>query len=365
MPGLVRWFMYAARVFVGLIVVTGIWVATVAVRAHVVVSPVEVAPAVVRPSEWRDACETRQFSVNLSPGGIRRYRIRGELCNARAESGVLQVLLPGAGYNGTYWDFPYESETYSYVEQAVRAGHTTFRLDRLGTGASSRPFGLFLTAENQAYALAQVLDELLAEHEYPSVFTLGHSFGSLVALDHARRNPGRLSGTILTGFAHHSNPGFRQAMQTGVELAMMRAPFAGRFFDPTYVIARAGVRSELFYVRDAVDPAVLEVDRMLGDTTAIGEVMSMGPYFAEPVDSFETPVLIVIGDADFLVCGGGFDCREQGRVRALEVTFFPDATDLEVAVIPGTGHNLNLHRNAPSTFRLILDWVGRVRARSP
>ena len=77
-------------------------------------------------------CTPREFMVGLSPGGIRRYRLIGELCRPSSSVGVLQVLVSGAGYASDYWDFPHGSGAYSYARRAHIEGHATFRFDRLG-----------------------------------------------------------------------------------------------------------------------------------------------------------------------------------------------------------------------------------------
>jgi hypothetical protein len=43
------------------------------------------------------------------------------------------------GFDGSYWDFAATDQDYSYVSAAAKAGHATFRYDRLGTGNSEKP----------------------------------------------------------------------------------------------------------------------------------------------------------------------------------------------------------------------------------
>lgn len=43
------------------------------------------------------------------------------------------------GFDSSYWDFAATDQDYSYVSAAAKAGHSTFRYDRLGTGLSEHP----------------------------------------------------------------------------------------------------------------------------------------------------------------------------------------------------------------------------------
>ena len=78
------------------------------------------------------------------------YMISGTLCTPRHTSNTtqttnVQLLVHGAGYDSSYWDFSPDGKTddYSYVSAAAAAGLTTFRYDRLGTGLSDHPQDAF------------------------------------------------------------------------------------------------------------------------------------------------------------------------------------------------------------------------------
>jgi pimeloyl-ACP methyl ester carboxylesterase len=60
----------------------------------------------------------------------------GTLCRPPGASTVM-VLVPGSTYNQTYWDFPYQLETYDFRLAMNRAGYATLVIDRLGVGKSS------------------------------------------------------------------------------------------------------------------------------------------------------------------------------------------------------------------------------------
>jgi pimeloyl-ACP methyl ester carboxylesterase len=313
-------------------------------------------------------CVKHVIPVKLSPGGWFSFDVVGELCGpaggdrgpeGKLDGKVLQVLVSGGGYGSIYWDFPYEPDTYSYARAALRAGYATFNFYRLGMGESDHPLGVLLTVDNQAYVLSQVISALTAEHRFAGVVTVGHSFGSVTSIAHALGHSDQVQGLVLTGFAHNSNPGFVTAIRQGVDVAAFKGLFAGKIVDPTYIISKPDTRGETFYVRSNADPLVIATDELNAQTMAMGEVISASKYFGPQSRELQVPVFLLLGEEDFVVCGGKLDCTDHAGAIAAEQGYFPPAACLEMAVLDDTGHDSALHRNAPQNFALILDWIGR------
>jgi pimeloyl-ACP methyl ester carboxylesterase len=305
-------------------------------------------------------CEKQLIPVQLSPGGWLHFDVVGELCSTGEPDGrVLQVLVSGSGYGSIYWDFPYQPDTYSYARAALRAGFATFNFYRLGMGESDHPPGAWLGVDNQAHVLSQIIAALAVKHDFAAVLTVGHSFGSVTAMAHALAHPDQVAGIVLTGFAHNSNPGFVMAMRTGVDLAVFKGPFTGDIVDPTYIVSKPDTRGDTFYTRENADPRVIETDELNRQTTALGEVTSAGKYFGPQSRDLQVPVFLLLGEDDFVVCGGKLDCRDHAGAIAYEQDYFPKAACLEMVVLDDTGHNSALQRNAPQNFALILDWAAR------
>ena len=186
---------------------------------------VELATAAAMPGV---ICREQTFAVKLNAAAWFTHAVIGTLCwTGEPDGKTLAVQVSGAGYDSIYWDFPYQPDTYSFTRAALRHGLATFNFDRLGMGRSDRPWGLSLGVDNQAYVLAQIIEGLTSAHEFNAVVTLGHSFGSTIALAHALTYPDNVDGLVLTGFVHNSNPGFNLAMRDGVDLAAFKGPFAG------------------------------------------------------------------------------------------------------------------------------------------
>jgi hypothetical protein len=67
----------------------------------------------------------------------------------------------------------------------------------------------------------------------------------------------------------------------------------------------------------------------------------------------------VVGDHDGLMCGGtGTDCSSAASVTASEQGHWTGTPCLHVDVIADAGHDLNLHRNAPSFYEVVRNWLG-------
>ncbi|MGI9342270.1 MAG: alpha/beta hydrolase [Gammaproteobacteria bacterium] len=318
------------------------------------------APPVTAAAMPGVTCVERVIPARLHAGGWFEYDVAGTLCwSGEIRGKTLLVTVSGAGYDSVYWDFPYEPDTYSFVRAALRRGYAVFNFDRLGMGRSERPFGLSLRVDNQAHVLAQIIETLRAEHDFYAVATVGHSFGSTISLAHALTYPNNVDGVAFTGFVHNANPGFGLAMRDGIDFAAFKGPFAGRILDPTYVISKPGSRGDIFYTGENTDPAVIEVDELNRETTNIGEVITMPVYFKEQSKALAVPAFTLIGEDDFVVCGGAVECTDHDAIAAWEREFFQPAACHEMVVVPDTNHNANLHRNAPANFKWILDWVER------
>ena len=305
-------------------------------------------------------CETYRIPTRLSERSWFDFDVIGELCWTGELTGkTVQMLIAGAGYGTVYWDFPYKPDTYSYKRAALRDGYATFNYYRTGIGESDHPFGLSVTVESHAHVLSQLIDYLNAQAELGPVVTVGHSLGSVIAIAHALQFPNQVNGIILTGFIHNSNPAFNLAMRSGSELAPFTADFAGDIVDPLYMISKQGSRKEVFYNLDNTDPLVPVTDELNRQTLTVGEIISMIKYFDDLSKAIQVPVLIVTGENDFVVCGGALECDDHQAVIEFERQFFSPQACIETIILDHTGHDVNLHKNAPQSYRLMLDWVGR------
>src|ERR1700754_220305 len=102
---------------------------------------------------WAEAetsdCRPVEVPVELTEGDGQDARLVGQGCYPTTKvdtlEGAGQVLVSGTAYGRSYWDSPYQPDTYSYVRAAPRAGFTTFNFDRIGIGHSTRPLNAQVT----------------------------------------------------------------------------------------------------------------------------------------------------------------------------------------------------------------------------
>ena len=132
--------------------------------------------------------------------------VSGTLC-APPDANTVQVLVPGGFYNRGYWDISVTPERRSFRRAMNNAGYATLAVDRLGTGRSSKPPSLLLTALTQADAVHQVIQSLRTGGQgprYGRVIVGGHSLGSAISIIEAAVYRD-VDGVLVTSMAHHLN----------------------------------------------------------------------------------------------------------------------------------------------------------------
>lgn len=88
------------------------------------------------------------------------------------------------GFDSSYWDFAATGQDYSYVSAAAKAGHATFRYDRLGTGFSQKPTDTYNTvqAATDVAILSEIISRLqsgaIGGRAHTRIAGVGHSYGS-------------------------------------------------------------------------------------------------------------------------------------------------------------------------------------------
>jgi len=288
----------------------------------------------------------------------RHLHIAGKLSWRDGLAGrTVQVLVPGYTYDHNYWDFPHRPDEHSYVRAAVDAGYVTLALDRLGTGASSRPPARMLTLDTHVKALDAVLTALragtVADTDAGQLITVGHSLGSAVVAAHAvaatgGRATGRPDGVILTGFSHLVFPGTGLFFAT----AWWRPPRREGATRPPrgYRTTIPRVRRVLFYSPGPVHRDVVAVDEKLKTTTAhFREAQGRGLIDVFRTRALRTPVLVITGSRDTIACGHPAWMRVERR-------FYDQSADVTILSVRGAGHSLNTSPSSSDTFGKILAW---------
>lgn len=302
--------------------------------------------------------------VSLATAGS--LTVAGDLCwDGPSPSATVQLLIPGGAYNRTYWDFPYEPDTYSYVRAATGAGYTTLVIDRLGTGTSSHPLGTQLNFEAHAEAAHQVISALRAGQIGPRAFTrvvlVGHSYGSgVVWYEGATYRD--VDAFIITGLLHGLTVSGAAAIATYIHPAVLDPKFAGSGVDPSYITTIPGKREPFFYAPGA-DPNVIATDEATKDTATATEVAEIPPaiFASGKAQQLTAPVLLAVGTKDMVFCGlGGADCSTAESLVAQERPFYGRAPCLDAWLMPGAGHDLNTSPGAPEWFAAAIRWTDRI-----
>lgn len=306
-------------------------------------------------------CQNIRVAVALSPGALANQTVSGTLCRPAISPTAtrIDVLVHGASYNRSYWDWPLNADTYSYVGETLSAGRATFAYDRLGVGASSHPLSTSVTTAADAYVLHQII-ALVRSDGFPTVDVIGHSFGSVIAIDEASayHDADKL---VVTGLLHSQGSGLATVAATFYP-ADADPQFGLPFADPGYLTTLPGTRASSFYDTATADPAVIAYDEAHKDAIS-GTELGAGiaetelPAATNPSRLVMAPVLVLEGQQDGIFCGLPLNCSQQTSVLTEEAPFYAGSPRLTVATIPGTGHDIALHPSAAQSFAVIDQWV--------
>ncbi len=310
-------------------------------------------------------CQPYNVPVSLSPEQPLQFTIYGELCNpSSGPSNTIELTIPGGTYGLIYWDFPYQPQTYSYVQAANAAGYSVFNMDRIGTGLSSHPdLSLFdVTMQTNAFVIHEIVQDLrngsIGNQSFAQIILVAHSLGSADAWLEAGTYHD-VDGVVITGLVHHLN---------ATNLAAVLASFYPIAFDPRfdnshygagYLTTQPDTRGKDFYYLPNVDPNVLAIDEATKETATDGETSTFPTTFASNIAAqVLVPVFVVVGQQDALVCGlDATDCSSASSVLQAEAPYYSPQAQLQAAVIPGSGHDLNLHTTAPLFFATVNAWL--------
>jgi pimeloyl-ACP methyl ester carboxylesterase len=322
-------------------------------------------------------CQIHYVPVALTPH--QAVRIFGELCMPPdidpRQVRTVHLAIAGGTYGHLYNNWPYNPDTYSYAQALMRAGYAVYTFDRIGTARSSHPAGSAVTIEADAYVLHQLVQRLRngtigqasGAAAFQRVVLMGHSLGSIAALAEASTYRD-VDGVVLTGFSHAlAAVDFASQVLPFLEPANRDPRFAGRNLDADHLTTAPSRRGGLFYYLPVTDSNVVALDEQTKETVTTGELGSMLPLLGRAASqAVLVPVLVLNGEYDQWTCGVALSvCASGAALTAAEAPFWSPQACLRAAVIPGTGHALNLEPSAPLTYAIIQAWsdafVGRDR----
>jgi pimeloyl-ACP methyl ester carboxylesterase len=324
-------------------------------------------PASVQADQGGLRCTDVTFPVTLSASNATVYNVFGVLCaRGSIHNKTIQIALHGATYGHLYWDWPYQPALYSYMRYATAAGYAVLNIDRIGIGRSSHPPADAVTIESNAYVVHQIVQALRSGNRVVPGFgriraervaLVGHSLGSLIAITEAATYDD-VDGVALTGVSHTVTS---HLGDVSFYPANLDPRFAGQGLGDTYFTTVPGTRG-VFYNPPFFDPQVLAIDEQNKETVTLGELNTAVPALALST-GIHVPALLMVGDFDLAFCNEP-SCSASGSLAAESGFFAPDAC-LETKALPLSGHDLNLHFQAPLAYFAILNWIDRRVGRNP
>ena len=354
------------------------WLLVVISTVAVVAAGCPAASAAGGGVRCRSYSQSGTVPASLVPSGVALgYTVVGQLCAADYElrnGRTVQLLLHGATYNHSYWDFgtfPYQGVPvrYSYARQLAAAGIPTFAIDQLGAGQSSKPPSNDVTVEVVGYVDHEVVQGLrdgsIVGVHFGKVIEVGHSGGSFAAWQEASTYRD-VDGVIITGAVHHLTQAFLSAVFADSYSASEDPKFADQSWaigDPGYLTERPGTRASLFYNTDHADPNVIAADdnetpfsqetfdnEPGKDVIAAGFEGSFALTSSTRTQAINVPVLIIMGSNDFPFCGVDaqgvdFDCSSGTVIAEQEAPYYGPQAHLEACSVANSGHDISLHLN--------------------
>ncbi len=332
-----------------------------------IVAMLAVVPAIFFASPTQAAvtrnCQEVQVPVALAGGLAKTERLAGQLCLPATwhEGRQIDVLVAGTSYDHNYWDFGYNNSQYSYVNKTLAEGRATLALDRLGTGKSSRPLSVGLTATSSAYTIHQAIQWLRHEKQLERVHLIGHSLGSAISVEEAAtyRDVDKL---VLTGFSNMLNVSNSLPGVLGLRPALLDPVLKDKgYLDLGYLTTAPSTRPNIFY-GVPVDPAIIAYDEAHKAAFSATELTTGLASLEVPAplnisQRMIAPTLIVLGSQDKIFCGGLIDCSSTDNFIAYHQPYFSHAASFKAVIVPHTGHALTTVPSAQQSFWAISDWL--------
>jgi pimeloyl-ACP methyl ester carboxylesterase len=331
-------------------------------RVSVIVLFASVVTNVAPAAAANPTCQRVTRTVTLSEVNLTPRTLVGWLCANGSPAGrTVQVLVHGLTYDHTYWDFPVQPETYSYVRAATAAGYATFAIDRIGVGQSERPGNpAALTTGAAAHVLHQLVQDLRAGRvggvSFSRVITVGHSFGSQAVAAEASDH-GDVDAVVLTGSLHQASTQAFTVVLPTFHPATLDPKFTGTGVPLGYLTTMPGTRGASFHGL-TTSPDIVAADETLKQTATEGEIATIDNGSLR-TDGIDVPVLIAVGQLDVLYCDALAPCTDAATVAGRERSHFGARTCLETFVLPTAGHSINLHPAAPNWQAAAADWAHR------
>ncbi|KAE9366180.1 alpha/beta-hydrolase [Stipitochalara longipes BDJ] len=292
------------------------------------------------------------------------YTVAGTYCGpSHNKASTLLLATHGATLDRYYWDFPYQSSNYSFVDFAVSKGYSVLFYDRVGAGESSSlngyvaqiPLHVSVLEQLIHYVRSGSLNRAANTITPKKIVLIGHSLGSIISNALLASNPTIADSTILTGWSLNSGilqgaPNIFATIQP--KIANTVNPTRWSSYDKgwiTFVDIYAYI--QLFYKIGSFDFEAAQY--ALASSWPIGVMEFFTIFSMNFVSQSTIPVLFFIGSNDMVMCQG--DCN--GVYTNAVAPLFSKSVGFETYIQPNTGHILTTAYNATGGYEVITDYL--------
>lgn len=345
-------------------IVVAILVTTTIVGAYALVTHAEGTD----PS-WA-TCTKQTVPVTISQTDPTIYTISGWLClrnDTLRGNRTVELMVSGLTYDHNYFNIQYQPNTYSYVFAATSNGYSTFNIDRLGVGLSSKPAADKLTVQAHAYTIEQIVRKLRAGaiggRTFPTVVGVGHSLGAgiLQYLAGTVTDPlGTPNFLVLSSWLHQGNPTALTVLANSLYAANLDPKFATAGLPSGYLTTRPNTRGNGFYNPTQAEATMIALDETLKQTGTLAERQTLAAVRASAVArTISVPVLISVGQHDSLQCdeAAGLSCATAAALVARESSHYSAKACLTGYSVINTGHSVNFHYQAREAYNYANTWL--------
>ncbi|MCJ1446737.1 MAG: hypothetical protein MMC23_007243 [Stictis urceolatum] len=291
------------------------------------------------------------------------YNIAASFCSPKKASPKAKTVLlatHGIGPARSHWNSPFKPEDYNFVQHAISQGYSVFFYDRLGCGASQKISG-YDAQINTSIAVLQGLAKLVRQGKYtgsigkPSKLALlGFSYGSYTTHGAVALTPELADAVILTAIGFNktglNTNGLLRSFQHRIAQKSNPALYGDR--DTGYLTWVDKFAQVLNYFNEPnYELGAVQFAEAAKEPYALTEFLTLlsGP---QNVDKYHGPALLMSGEVDYIFCDGF--C--PGIFEEPAKTIYKNAK-LQLAIHPGTSHNINLHKNATGAYEVVMDFL--------
>lgn len=243
------------------------------------------------------------------------YKLHIHLRRGSKQSSNVVVFLHGMGHSGATW-----AEVIDQLPNSVRS----MSIDLLGYGDSPKPQKMKYNITIQARSL---MSTLLQAGVHQKITLVGHSMGSLVAIEFAKRYPLFVNSLVLC-----SPPLYDQEAHD--EILPSRTTLLKRLFrliikDPRVVVNAVPLATKLKFVSETFDVN----DKNIGIYAATLESSIMQQHSLDDAKRLRLPIVIIHGLLDPLVIRKNLDQIVKLNNKA-KIVVVPASHELMGAYIP-------------------------------